>query len=110
MHGMLPDLGIDSAVKMTDIIALAPAAAAAEDEEAAACAVAFVIFYHYQQKRIWKYRSSYEYISHSFSLNSMPPGRARIWLRFTPAEVQQLVPLLGLEEIQYRNKYPFAAV
>jgi hypothetical protein len=44
-------------------------------------------------------------MQHSFSLELMPPGRARIWLRFTPEEIRQLVPLLNLEGVPFRNRY-----
>ena len=50
-------------------------------------------------------RVSYEYLGGSFSLDLMPPGRARVWLRFTVPEIKRLAPLLHLEEIQYRNNY-----
>lgn len=36
---------------------------------------------------------------------AMPPGRARIWLRFTSAEIYRLVPLLNLYGVVYRNRY-----
>jgi len=35
----------------------------------------------------------------------MPAGRARIWLRFTPEEIYQLVPLLNLEGVAFRYRY-----
>ena len=40
----------------------------------------------------------------------MPPGRARIWLRFTPAEIYHLVPLLNLDGVVYRNRYTPGAI
>jgi hypothetical protein len=83
-----------------------------EEEDAAAlaaAAAAAAAVWHNQQlaqrKRRWVYRPPYEYIQHSFSLELMPPGRARIWLRFTPAEIYRLVPLLNLVGVVYRNRY-----
>jgi hypothetical protein len=58
-----------------------------------------------QQKRRWVYRPPYEYVQHSFPLELMPAGRARIWLRFTPEEIYQLVPLLNLEGVAFRHRY-----
>ena len=49
-------------------------------------------------------RPSYEYLRGSFSLDLIPPGRARVWLRFTVPEIKRLAPLLHLEEIEYRHR------
>jgi hypothetical protein len=35
----------------------------------------------------------------------MPPGRARIWLRYTPEEIWRLVPLLNLDGVVFRYRY-----
>jgi len=48
--------------------------------------------------------ASYEYAFSSFSLELMPPGRARFWLRFTPEQIRQLVPLLGLNDVAFRRR------
>lgn len=80
-----------------------------EEEEAAAVAAAAAAWYYHQQlqtrARRLIYRPPYGYVRRSFSLELMPPGRARIWLRFTPKEIQRLVPLLHLYEVEYRNQY-----
>jgi hypothetical protein len=80
-----------------------------EDEDAAALAAAAAAVWHnqqlLQQKRRWVYRPPYEYVQYSFSLELMPAGRARIWLRFTPEEIYQLVPLLNLEGVAFRHRY-----
>ena len=78
-----------------------------EEETAAAFAAAVVVVWYSQQlaQRRSRYRPPYEYVQHSFSLELMPPGRARIWLRFTPEEIYQLVPLLNLEGVLYRCLY-----
>ena len=80
-----------------------------EDEDAATFAAAMVIVWYNchqaQQKKRSVYRPPSEYVQHSFSLKLMPPGRARIWLRFTPEEIRQLVPLLNLEEVSFWHRY-----
>ena len=80
-----------------------------EEEAAAAFAAAVVVVWYNQQlarrKGRWAYRPPYEYVQHSFSLELMSPGRARIWFRFTPEEIHRLVPLLNLEGVAYRNRY-----
>jgi hypothetical protein len=80
-----------------------------EDEDAAAFAAAVVVVWYNrhqaQRKRRSVYRPPYEYVQHSFSLELMPPGRARIWLRFTPEEIRRLVPLLNLEGVPFRYRY-----
>lgn len=35
----------------------------------------------------------------------MPPGRAWFWLWFTPEQIRQLVPLLGLNDVAFRRRY-----
>ena len=57
---------------------------------------------HYQQQLRIRYRPAFEYVFRSFSLDLMPPGRARIYLRFTVPEIQRLAPLLRLYAIEYR--------
>ena len=57
---------------------------------------------HYQQQLRIRYRPAFEYVFRSFSLDLMPPGRARIYLRFTVPEIQRLAPLLRLYTIEYR--------
>ncbi|ELR07222.1 hypothetical protein GMDG_02449 [Pseudogymnoascus destructans 20631-21] len=48
----------------------------------------------------------YEYLHHQFSLDiNMPAGRARVWLRFSVAEIRELAPLLRLGEISWRSRY-----
>jgi hypothetical protein len=82
-----------------------------EDEEAVALAVAIVVFWYRCERRCREtYRPPYEYVQHSFSLELMHPGRARIWLRFTPEEIYQLVPLLNLEGVPFRNRYKVDSV
>ena len=80
-----------------------------DEEEAVAVAAAAAAWYYNQQlrrrARRLLYRPPYEYVRRSFSLELMPPGRARIWLRFTPEEIWRLVPLLRLYEVEYRNRY-----
>ena len=57
------------------------------------------------RQREWKWRPSYEYRQFSFSLDLMPPGRARAWLRFSVPEIKQLAPLLQLYSVKYRCRY-----
>jgi hypothetical protein len=80
-----------------------------EDEDALLAAAFAGAWYQQQERRLagkkLVYRYPYEYIQHSFSLELMPPGRARIFLRFTPEEIRRLVPLLGLDMVPYRNRY-----
>ena len=57
---------------------------------------------HYQQQLRIRYRPAFKYVFRSFSLDFMPPGRARIYLRFTVPEIQRLAPLLRLYAIEYR--------
>ena len=35
----------------------------------------------------------------------MPPGHARIWLRFTPEEIYRLAPFLNLYGVAFRHRY-----
>jgi hypothetical protein len=56
-----------------------------------------------RQRRV-RWRPSYEYRHFSFSLDLMPPGRARAWLRFSVEEIIQLVPLLQLDLVEYRDR------
>lgn len=60
--------------------------------------------YRRRQRRQWRWRPSYEYTQASFSLDLMPPGRARAWLRFTVPEIIELAPLLQLDQIEYRHR------
>lgn len=82
-----------------------------EEEEVAVLAViALAVAAWLQQRRRWaarrkRYRTPYEYNLSSFSLELMPPGKARFWLRFTPGQIRQLVPLLGLDGVPYRRRY-----
>ena len=97
-------------LKMAEITQALAAASQLEDEDDAAFAVTFVVFWYYQQqqrtkKRVWEYQLPYEYVHHPFSLELMPPSRVRLWLQFTPVEIQQLVPLLGLESVVYHCQY-----
>ena len=57
-----------------------------------------------RQKRQWKWRPLYEYTQSSFSLDLMPPGRARSWLRFDVPEIIELALLLQLYRIKYRER------
>ena len=76
-----------------------------ELENAAAFAAAVAVMWYDQQcKRKWIYRPPYEYVQHSFSLELMPPGQARIWLWFTPEEIHQLLPLWNLEDVPFRRQ------
>src|SRR5438045_5807327 len=78
-----------------------------EEEESAALAAAIAVAWCCKEaaRRKWAYRPAFEYVQHSFSLELMPPGRARIFLRFTPEEIRRLVPLLGLGGVAYRSRY-----
>jgi hypothetical protein len=66
----------------------------------------FCILYHHRlrQKRVWKWRPAYEYTQSSFSLELMPPGKARAWLRFSVEEIIELAPLLQLHAVEYRGR------
>jgi hypothetical protein len=81
------------------------------DKDAAALAVAFVVLWYHRRQRqaqhqgTTTWRAPYEYVQHSFSLELMPPGRACLWLQFTPEEIHRLVPLLNLEDIPFCNRY-----
>jgi DDE superfamily endonuclease len=78
-----------------------------EEENAVLAAATAAAWYHQQwlARKKQAYRPPFEYVQHSFSLELMPPGRARIFLRFTPEEIRCLVPLLGLDGVAYRNRY-----
>src|SRR5436190_9498813 len=81
------------------------------NENAAALAVAFVALWYYRCQARQRHRERvcwcppYEFTQHSFSLELMPPGHARIWLWFMPEEIFQLVPLLNLEGIAFHHRY-----
>jgi hypothetical protein len=81
----------------------------AMETDAAALAAAMAVIWYDRRRntreREKEYRPPYEYIRHSFSLELMPPGRARIYLRFKPEEIYRLVPLLGLEGVPFRSRY-----
>ena len=61
----------------------------ADNEDAAAlAAVAAVVFYRYSPEKVeaseekrWAWRPAYEYRRCLFSLETMGPGQARVWLR-----------------------------
>jgi hypothetical protein len=83
-----------------------------EEEEVAVLAViALVVAAWLQQRRRSRrarkrrYRPPYEYVLSSFSLELMPPGRAWVWLWFTPEQIRQLVSLLGLDGVAYCCRY-----
>ena len=50
------------------------------------------------------FRPSYEYPWFSWSLELMPPSRARVWLRFSPEEIRRLVSLLWIHEVPWRER------
>jgi hypothetical protein len=76
-----------------------------EEEEVAVLAVTALAVAAWLQNRRRRraarkrYRPPYEYAFSSFSLELMPPGRAWFWLWFTPEQIRQLVPLLGLNDV-----------
>ena len=81
----------------------------AMDPAILATALAITLIYRRRRRRrrrrqVRDWRPSYEYLHSSFSLELMPPGRARVWLRFTIPEIQQLAPLLRLDLVDYRNR------
>jgi hypothetical protein len=65
-----------------------------EEEEVAVLVVAALAVAAWLQQRRRsrparrRYRPLYEYVPSSFSLELMPPGRARFWLRFTPEQIR----------------------
>jgi hypothetical protein len=50
-----------------------------------------------------RYRTLYKYVLSSFSLELMPLGRARVWLRFSLEQIRQLVGLLELDSMAFRR-------
>jgi hypothetical protein len=50
-----------------------------------------------------RYRTLYEYVPSSFSLELMPPGRAQVWLWFSLEQIRQLVGFLELDSIAFRR-------
>jgi DDE superfamily endonuclease len=66
--------------------------------------IALITLYITHQKRQWQWRPAYEYLQQSFSLELMPPGRAKAWLRFTVPEIQRIAPLLQLHTVEYRYR------
>jgi hypothetical protein len=76
------------------------------DQSTLVATLIFVLLFRRRYlQQIQPIRAMYEYLRGSFSLDLMPPGRARVWLRFTVPEIKRLAPLLHLEEIEYRNGY-----
>jgi hypothetical protein len=57
-----------------------------------------------ENREPYRWRPAYEYTARSWSLHLMPPGRARYWLRFTVPQIQQLAPLLKLDQIVFRDR------
>jgi DDE superfamily endonuclease len=71
-------------------------------------ALTLILIIYYRRRRQHqtqpRWRPSYEYCRESFSIELLPPGRAKYWLRFTVPEIQRLAPLLQLDQVEYRNR------